>query len=479
MCGRAASLPEGERIAQLASLLAWITVLLTVVGCASVPPRPPRIAAHPLDEPGTPQAIAVVASNDLPRTTLLAPLRESEEVAKSAAGGAAAGALTVYFLAPLALLAGPSAFLALPAIMGGGAVVGLAAGTAAGLERVVPKEEAEAIERLAKDGVGQLRLPEVTAEAVAGSVKKLAGLDADVVVAGTEPGPDWYRALRGRGFGAAIELRLKEVGFVGSGSDPVVALFMTAEARLMDTASGRPAGLRGLVYVSPERGARQWAVDGAALTKAEIERGYRTLAERIVDDLVLRAIGDSEPDNVYAVTCGLVPRRPPLRWEGLPVGGSGRLAESPVESVTPVLEWESAGELGSVIDAVSASTRTGKITYDLRIWSSADGAPVDVVYERQGLPQPQHRVETPLEPGSTYMWSVRTRYVVDGRTLVTRWSAANIPTFRLGAPLRDAIVYSYVADGTVHPVRCPTGNLHPCRWLDFIPAPNHYRFRTP
>jgi hypothetical protein len=268
------------------------------------------------------------------------------------------------------------------------------------------------------------------------------------------------------------------VGFVGSGSDPILALYMTAEARLIDTASGQPAGLRGLVYVSPERRVRQWAGDGAALTKAEMERGYRTLAERIVEDLVLRATGDREPDNVYAVTCGLVPRRPRTQWEGVPAVG-GRLAESPVESVTPVLEWEPEGELGSVAEAVSASTRTGKITYDLRIWSSVDGVPVDIVYERLGLPEPQHRVETALEPGSTYLWSVRTRYVVDGRTLVTRWSAANTPMFRLGAKLRDAIVYSYVADGTVHPVRCPEGNLYPCRWLDFIPAPNYYRFRTP
>jgi hypothetical protein len=441
---------------------------------------PPRIGAHPLDEPGTPQAIAVVASSDPPKTTLLAPVGGAGEVAKSGAGGAAAGALTVYFLSPLALLAGPAGILALPAIMGGGAVVGLAAGTAAGLERVVPKEEAAAIERLAKDGVGQLRLPEVTAEAVEGSVKKLTGLDAAAVAAGgAELGPDWYRTLRGRGFGAAIELKLKEVGFVGSGSDPIIALFMTAEARLIDTASGQPAGLRGLVYVSPERGIRQWARDGAALTKAEIERGYRTLAERIVEDLVLRAIGDREPDNVYALTCGLVPRRPRPQWEGVPGVGSGRLAESPVESVTPMLEWEPAGEVGPVTDAVSAGTRTGKIAYDLRIWSSVDGAPVDLVYERLGLPQPQHRVETALEPDSTYFWSVRTRYVVDGRTLVTRWNAANLPTFRVGAQLRDAIVYSYMADGTVHPVRCPTGNLNPCRWLDFIPAPNYYRFRTP
>jgi hypothetical protein len=138
-----------------------------------------------------------------------------------------------------------------------------------------------------------------------------------------------------------------------------------------------------------------------------------------------------------------------------------------------------AGEAGSVTGAVSASSRTGNIAYDLRIWSSVDGAPVDLVYERQGLPQPQHRVATALEPGSTYLWSVRTRYVADGRTLVTRWSAANYPTVRLVAPLRDAIVYSYVADGTVHPVRCPTDNPHPCRWLDFIPAPNYHRFRTP
>ena len=81
--------------------------------------------------------------------------------------------------------------------------------------------------------------------------------------------------------------------------------------------------------------------------------------------------------------------------------------------------------------------------------------------------------------GATYFWSVRLRYVEDGRTRMTRWSASNTPIVHLGGQLRNAVYYSHVADGTVQPYPCEAGDVYPCRWLDFIPAANYFRFRTP
>jgi hypothetical protein len=308
---------------------------------------------------------------------------------------------------------------------------------------------------------------------VAAGIRKFSRLDAVVTDGGAGADAGDFRPLRERGFGAAIEVKVKYVGFVGSGTDPLMALFMTTEARLVDTATGQVAGVRGLVYVSPQHKMRVWTEDDAALTRQEILRGTHTLAERVVDDLVLRAVGDTEPSDPDVGLCGLAPRRPKPQWSGALLFGSRQPAESTVESVTPLLEWEEG------MREEWGLPGGGGLVYDLRIWSVVDGAPGELVYERVAVAQPWHRVETPLAPGSTYFWSVRLRHVKDGRTTVTRWSASNTPIVHLGGQLRDALYYSHIVDGTVQPVPCPLGDLHPCRWLDFIPAANYHRFRTP
>ena len=250
--------------------LVRLVVATTLVGCAAIEPKPTAIEQHPLDNPSVPPVVAVIPSREPPKTELLTPLHGPEDAAKAGLGGAAAGALTVYMLAPLALLAGPAGVLALPALMGGGAALGLAAGTAAGVEQTVPPEEAAVIERAAEEAVSRLRLAEITAQAVASDVRRSAGLHAAVVDADATADSGGYRSLLDRGFGLAIELRVKRLGFTGSRADPGIALFMTAEARLVATATGRPAALRGLLYVSPQRAFRVWAKDGGALTSAEI-----------------------------------------------------------------------------------------------------------------------------------------------------------------------------------------------------------------
>jgi hypothetical protein len=77
------------------------------------------------------------------------------------------------------------------------------------------------------------------------------------------------------------------------------------------------------------------------------------------------------------------------------------------------------------------------VTYDLRVWElkelSTGGFREDlkglhiatkvgeVVYKKDGLTENVHTLETSLSP-STYAWSVRARFVQDGKVRVTEWS---------------------------------------------------------
>ena len=64
------------------------------------------------------------------------------------------------------------------------------------------------------------------------------------------------------------------------------------------------------------------------------------------------------------------------------------------------------------------------VTYDLRIWQhrTQEDAADTLVYSVDALPQPSHRVESPLPSGHWYYWTVRARFELNGQPRVTEWS---------------------------------------------------------
>ena len=472
----------GRSIRAALLTLAQLAILPVVFGCAMSSKLAER---QPLHKLGTPQVVAVIASREAPKTRLQVFARgEAEGALRGAASAAAPVAAVAGWAALFSLLAGPATLVVSP-VLGVGVVGLVAAGTAVGAGAAVPSERAAAIEQLAADAIGELRLPERTAAAVASSATKFAELDAAVIDGASQADSGTDRALRARGFGVAIEFKLKEIGFEAVGARTMMSLFLTAEASLVDTATGKPVARRGLIYVSPPHAHELWTRDDGALTKAETERACNTLAERMVEDLLLGATaGPARPGtSSFSDICGLAPRSPALEWE------DQGPAESNVQSVTPLLAWEKAprpawspiyrawdpGERPTDEETPWGRARPDDISYDLRIWSVVDGAPDALVYERLRLPQPQHRVEVSLDPGSTYFWSVRMRYVIDGRLQATRWSAAHaVEEDILHEHLKDALFYALADNGKLKRAICMA-----CQCLDFTPASKYFRFRTP
>jgi hypothetical protein len=400
--------------------------------------------------------------------------------------GGLEGAYLGLNLSSLAILAGPVGLLALPAIMaaglGIGTLGGAALGATAGAAAVVPEQQAAAIERIVDAVAGAMKLPELTARAVVANAAQHTPFRAEMVEDESPPSSDElpdYRSLRERGFGAVIETKVTNIGFAASGGvDPDMVLFLTAEARLVDTATGQTSWKRGLAYESPRHKASVWTRDGAALTRLGIEQAYRTLAERIVDSALLQTeFRVGRAGLGLPAECGVATVRPKPKWEA-PWFGVKQLETSTVDSLTPTLAWEAFPSARDELDK-STWARATSPRYDVRIWDAMDGMPGAVVYERQGLERSEHQVESALQPGSTYFWSVRLRYNERGRPRATRWAASNVPQYVLSAGTRDSLYFSDVQLFRTAQVGCGSTDLTPCGCLDFIPAQNLYRFKTP
>lgn len=452
-----------------------------LVGCATVPAADSD--RHLLERPGVAPAVAIVPAGYAPRAILETYARGTAEGAsKGAAKGTLAG---VGLLLQLIALAGPAAVLVAPvagAALAGAAVTGLAVGAAAGAAMATPEGEATAIERLASEVARELRLADAIAEVAARDARRLAGYRADVVAgigpssAGDEPD---YRVLGGRGFGGAVEVAVPAIGFTaGAGEDPDLTLFVTLGARLVDPATGRAQRLRGMVYLSSPRTMAAWVRDDAAMAKRELRRAIETLGARIVDDLLLQAVPAAGFDVPrLQESCGNAPLQPPAAWTSA-FFGPARPIVADVPAVAPQLAWEA---LPTQVAPWPAEPweRTRDHRYDLRVWAERGGEPDEVVYQRDGLTEPRHRLETPLAPGAQYFWSVRMRWTFDGHPRASRWSASNTPVLAVASTLVERMYHSRVEAG--HAVRrsCDPAELQPCGCLDFIPVPNFYRFRTP
>ena len=111
--------------------------------------------------------------------------------------------------------------------------------------------------------------------------------------------------------------------------------------------------------------------------------------------------------------------------------------ETHVDTLRPTFRWERFPRIRDPSDPFF-STRMGSVTYELRLWKVGKGFPDDykyswmygcwdtdpgeLVYSRQGIGQPEHTLETPLQPDSRYFWTVRAHFTLDGRRRATQWS---------------------------------------------------------
>jgi hypothetical protein len=273
-----------------------------------------------------------------------------------------------------------------------------------------------------------------------------------------------------------LQVEITQFGYAARSAGKDIALYMIAEARLLDASTGQSVALRGLAHMSPWHRAELWTKDNGALTRAELGRASRALAERTVEHMFLRTPWRTQAGQATSGNgCGIVPIASP--------GAAARVVPGvqvpvKVDSVSPLLAW--SAPLASSLDAgPPAGAAAEDVRYDLRIFEEYDWGPGDLVYETVGLRGNEHRIESALKPATMYFWTVRARYAVDGQPRATRWSATDDVASL--DPLPSQVVYATrIAQGAVTHFACVAPqDLTPCGCLDFIPTANWFRFRTP
>ena len=450
-----------------------------LAACATTPP-------HPLDGAGPTHAMAVMPAAALPAAgpsgnasgPSLVKDANDAKAALAASGGVAGVALAVVGVAAIAICPWCAASAVQAVVQGvalaGGAAVSVHAGDA---ETGIPAAKQELVARALNDAGTALNLQGLAADGVVEGIATFAPFRAEVVESAPTPaatGTPFFRALRERGYGTALEIGVARFGLAAAPPGRF-SVFVAMEARLLDTGSGKATWMRGMVYESGAHDLDLWLRDGAALTRAELERGTRVLAERTVDLLVLGTAWTEDDE----LSCGVPMLDPNGTSAGAPPDLGPRPPAATAQSRTPLLAWEPLPRTfwrsaPAFWEAVSDRR------YDLRIWNVIDDAPGDIVYERQGLAGTRHQVEVPLEPASMHFWSVRLRGMVDGHPRAAPWSAWKLPRVRTQPFLRDARIVGYYRHGdTMTPLVLQEWREFACPILDFIPAENFHRFRTP
>ena len=114
--------------------------------------------------------------------------------------------------------------------------------------------------------------------------------------------------------------------------------------------------------------------------------------------------------------------RPTFRWERFPP--LRHPLHPNVKAVTYELRLWKVGKEFSRAPQESGpwiGTRHDDYKYSW-MYGCRDTDPGELVYSRQGIAQPEHTLETTLQPDSRYFWSVRAHFTLVGRRRATQWS---------------------------------------------------------
>lgn len=206
-----------------------------------------------------------------------------------------------------------------------------------------------------------------------------------------------------------------------SSTTPTYSYNLSVDAELLRAEHNTSLFSDTYLYTSDSHTVNAWLVHDWRLLKSEQGNGYRLIIDEIMEDIFLvpEDFVSLQTNSPFAQKSGddrraLLYGPKIIGPDALPIFGN----INAVSSCSPTLEWMPfPTEYLQTKDSTTAA-RISDITYEVRIWQRSDG---ELVYEKKNIPATQHAVEKTLKSDTTYEWSARTLYKLDGRTRATKW----------------------------------------------------------
>lgn len=423
---------------KLAILFSISLSLTGLIGCTTDPgPRPNYYAEELQSHVPEIHSIALV-------TDLSPPSIESVGLdvgrGESAAGMAAEGAFKGVFTgAAYSLIYGPAFFIVLPFIVATGTVGGAITGAASGYSAEMLAKVEALVEHILNSAYYQnILIAKVDAYAkdhIELKFIRMPSADQDVLL----DKPD-YSNLTDEAIDAVLEVELLQLALIES-ANKKIKLTMAARVRLVSTHTNVVLSDNQYKYSSFDYKLEKWFANDAGLLSIEIQRGLQWLAEAAVDENFLLFYPKAHKtvpsalnlENLGAPYYVLAPvysdKNDPYYWVE-ELGG-----------LQPTLRWESFPREYDLIGGDGQPHKITNVRYELRVMTPAPirkvfgdmiSVPIEQIYHVRDIPQPYYKIENSLNPCSTYIWTVRARFEIDGRDRVTEWAGtyAEYGTYR-------------------------------------------------
>lgn len=266
--------------------------------------------------------------------------------------------------------------------------------------------------------------------------------------------------------------------FVPAEKDPQVRFGMIGAVTVVSISDEKELMQEPLVYFSDPRRVSAWTAK-PEIVQLEMENAFSGFKRQIADNVFLLYELKTLGLSAEGASCPLELRERDLM--SMPLTVNHPLTGKPFTvtvkvgragSLHPVLAWEAFPRFEDREEGPKGFVdRISDVTYDLKVWKFLDGRTAAPVYERSGIKALEawkeemavpehitefgmvrqspilrregiasHRIETPLEAATQYIWTVRARFKLDGKARVTRWS-------RLG-PCYDQMIEDAWPHGT-------------------------------
>ena len=429
----------------LTKLLMISLLIVELMGCATnVPKTPDYFATGHQSQALNISRVALV-------TDLTPPKIESVDLGFTRGQGAAVGAMEGASFALQESLGscsgavcGAAFLLLLPVFMVGGAIVGVVSGVDADM---LAKAEANAnhmlnsaylqtelLERVKVYGHDNTELEFV----------RMSFADPKAMI----DTPD-YTALLEDSIDAVLEVELIRLSLEDS-------LEMYARVRFVSVQTGTILSDSQFKFHSERHKTEEWIENGAAPLTEAIQRGLRKIAEDLVDENFL-LFYPNEPEEIdpqqadktrekinetrnervpHYVLSPIYPVLEKCLFCGFPKHPTVNFFKFvEVNSMQPMLRWERFPRDYDLIDAEGQHHQITDVRYDLRVFDAAEGVkdngqrrlirvPAQLVYGVRDIPEAYHKIETGLNMCGDYFWTVRARFMLDGRVRLTEWAGA-------------------------------------------------------